>query len=146
MVNLPPIDGGDELVTPSNVIVGDNPKPSVDVMPIQDPNGPAAGRVAPREPKALAKAPSGRQPAPAAASGPQGRPDRQHRNIDLAQAAVERHFNRLERSLRRRRARGLGRWDREFADDLNGLSSRSWRRKARSTRSSSAASSTWAAS
>lgn len=38
--NLPPIEGGDELVTPANVIVGDNPKPAPNVMPIQDPNGP----------------------------------------------------------------------------------------------------------
>jgi hypothetical protein len=39
-VNLPPIDGGDELVTPANVIVGDNPKPSPQVMPVQKPGGP----------------------------------------------------------------------------------------------------------
>jgi HK97 family phage portal protein len=38
--NLPPIDGGDELVTPANVIVGDNPKPSPQVMPVQKPGGP----------------------------------------------------------------------------------------------------------
>jgi hypothetical protein len=39
------VDGGDELVTPMNVIVGE--KPSTDVMPIQDPNKPAAGRLLP---------------------------------------------------------------------------------------------------
>jgi hypothetical protein len=27
-LNLPPVPGGDELITPANVIVGDNPKPS----------------------------------------------------------------------------------------------------------------------
>ena len=37
-LNLPPIDGGDELVTPLNVIVGEKPSPQV--MPIQDPNAP----------------------------------------------------------------------------------------------------------
>jgi HK97 family phage portal protein len=40
-INLPPVDGGDELVTPANVIIGENPKPSTDIMPIQDPNGPS---------------------------------------------------------------------------------------------------------
>jgi HK97 family phage portal protein len=33
MVNKPPIDGGDELITPLNVIAGENPKPSVNVDP-----------------------------------------------------------------------------------------------------------------
>lgn len=40
MLGKPPVPGGDELVTPLNVQVGDNPKPSPAVMPIQDPNGP----------------------------------------------------------------------------------------------------------
>ena len=39
-LDLPPVEGGDELVTPANVIVGSNPKPSPMVMPIQDPNKP----------------------------------------------------------------------------------------------------------
>ena len=39
-LDLPPVEGGDELVTPANVIVGNNPKPSPMVMPIQDPNKP----------------------------------------------------------------------------------------------------------
>lgn len=38
--NKPPVDGGDELITPANVIVGDNPRPAPNVMPIQDPNKP----------------------------------------------------------------------------------------------------------
>jgi HK97 family phage portal protein len=40
---LPPLEekGADELITPLNVIVGDKPKPSPMVMPVQDPNGPA---------------------------------------------------------------------------------------------------------
>jgi HK97 family phage portal protein len=39
-LNLKPLKGGDDLVTPMNVQVGDNPKPSVDVMPPQKPGGP----------------------------------------------------------------------------------------------------------
>lgn len=40
MENRPPVEDGDELVVPANVIVGDNPRPAPNVMPIQDPNGP----------------------------------------------------------------------------------------------------------
>jgi HK97 family phage portal protein len=39
-LNLPPVDIGDELVTPLNVIVGENPKPTPTTMPVQDPNKP----------------------------------------------------------------------------------------------------------
>jgi HK97 family phage portal protein len=41
MVNKPPVPGGDELITPLNVIEGDNPRPSPQVMPVQDANKPA---------------------------------------------------------------------------------------------------------
>jgi HK97 family phage portal protein len=41
MFNKPPVPGGDELITPMNVIVGDNPRPSPQVMPVQDANKPA---------------------------------------------------------------------------------------------------------
>jgi hypothetical protein len=43
IVNLPPVKGGDELVTPLNVLVGDNPRPAPAVMPPQNPNGPDQG-------------------------------------------------------------------------------------------------------
>jgi HK97 family phage portal protein len=39
-LNLPPVEGGDKLVTPLNVMVGDPSKPSPMVMPPQDPNKP----------------------------------------------------------------------------------------------------------
>jgi hypothetical protein len=117
-LNLPPVKGGDELVTPANVIVGDKPKPSVDVMPIQDPNGPPQDGSHRDEPKALTKAREERvlQLHP----GRKGDLDRQHRNIDLAAATVERHFTRLERSLRNQKAQtDWNRWNREFADDIH---------------------------
>lgn len=41
MANRPAKEGGDELITPRNVFEGTNPLPSVDVMPIQDPNKPS---------------------------------------------------------------------------------------------------------
>jgi len=119
-LNLPPIDGGDELVTPMNVVVGDNPKPSTDVMPIQDPNGPPQdGSYREEPPKALVKAEEF-TPVPQLVPSRQADLDRQHRNIDLAKATVERHFNRLERSLRAKAGKpAWTRWDREFADDIN---------------------------
>jgi len=125
MVNRPPVDGGDELVTPMNVIVGDNPKPSVDVMPIQDPNGPvqdgsARSEDMPMTPsKSLVKA-EDFTPVPQLVPSRKADLDRQHRNIDLAKATVERHFNRLERSLRAKAGQAdWNRWDREFADDIH---------------------------
>ena len=38
--NLPPVDDGDELTIPLNVMIGDNPRPAPNVMPPQDPNEP----------------------------------------------------------------------------------------------------------
>jgi HK97 family phage portal protein len=124
-LNLPPVDGGDELVTPMNVIVGE--KPSVDVMPIQDPNGPPQdGSYREQPPKALAKA---EDYTPIAHLHPsrKGDLDRQHRNIDLAKGTVERHFNRIERSMKAKARRSVKandedwrRWDKEFAADMQG--------------------------
>jgi HK97 family phage portal protein len=117
-LNLPPVPGGDELVTPGNVIVGDNPKPSPAVMPIQDPNGPPQDGSY-REPKALVKA---EERLPQLHPSRKGDIDRQHAAIDKAQAVVERHLNRLERSLKNQKAAtDWDRWDREFSDDLHGL-------------------------
>jgi HK97 family phage portal protein len=120
-INLPPVDGGDELVTPQNVTVGE--KPSVDVMPVQDPNKPEQdGSYRTEQPKALTKAEEF-EPLPQLHPGRKGDLDRQHRNIDLAQAAVERHFTRLHRALRaderRKSATDWSRWDQEFTKDIN---------------------------
>jgi hypothetical protein len=56
MVNKPPIDGGDELITPLNVIAGENPKPSVNVDPPAAPGEQPRGVGVGQEPKALVKA------------------------------------------------------------------------------------------
>jgi HK97 family phage portal protein len=131
-LNLPPISGGDELITPLNVMVGDNPKPSPQVMPPQDPNAPPQDGShrsdQPAPPKALAKAvddPTAGthedfKPIPVLHPTQKGDLDRQHRNIDLSKAAIERHFGRLERSLRQKAGQAdWNRWNREFADDLH---------------------------
>lgn len=39
-LDLPAVPGGDEMIVPLNVQVGENPKPSPMTMPIQDPNAP----------------------------------------------------------------------------------------------------------
>jgi HK97 family phage portal protein len=127
-LNLPPVDGGDELVTPMNVIVGDNPKPSTDVMPIQDPNAPPQdGSYRTQPPKALTKAAEAIVPLHPSRKGDK---DRQDRHIDEAKAVLERHFNRLERGLNetagrkatgRRRRDDWQKWEALLADDMNKL-------------------------
>jgi hypothetical protein len=117
-LNQPPVPGGDELVTPMNVIVGE--KPSVDVMPIQDPNKPPQDGSYREQPKALQKAEEF-TPLPQFHPSRKGDLDRQHRNIDLAKGTVERHFNRLERSLKEKSQADWARWDRKFAADIHAL-------------------------
>lgn len=141
-LNLPPREGGDELITPANVIVGDNPLPSIGVMPIQDPNGPpqdgshreaseqpvAIGGV-PRTPAAL---PSGEQPVgetltKASAADVTLQPrrkadmDRQQRNVDKGVALLERHYARLSRSLRAKAEFDRDRWDQRLGNDIHQL-------------------------
>lgn len=125
-LNLPPVDGGDELVTPLNVMVGDNPKPSTDIMPIQDPNGPPQDGSYREQPQKMLEKAADRLPQ--LHPGRKGDLDRQHRNIDLAKGVVERHFNRLERSLKAKARKSVKtttddwqRWDREFAQDMQGV-------------------------
>jgi HK97 family phage portal protein len=128
-LNLPPIKGGDELVTPMNVIVGDNPKPSPQINPPQNPNAPSQDGDA-RDgdlpaPNRRAELPRGKaedyEPVQQLVPARKADLDRQHRNIDLAQAAIQRHFNRLEKLLRGKAAKRFD-WDRsdqEFAEGLH---------------------------
>jgi HK97 family phage portal protein len=123
-LNLPPVAGGDELVTPLNVVVGENPLPSPQVMPVQQPGAPAQdgsyrsdqGAIG-APPKALKQLDNVVQLLPRRAGDIQ----RQHHNIDLAQTVIERHFKRLERSLRAKARADWRRFDREFATDLTRL-------------------------
>jgi hypothetical protein len=113
-LNLPPIDGGDELVTPMNVIVGDNPKPSPQVMPVQDPNAPAQDGSHREQPKAL------RRPRNTPAQGRPGAQLPQHR----PRAGRRRAPLRPPRALaRKQKAKAIdwARWDREFSDDIHQL-------------------------
>jgi HK97 family phage portal protein len=156
-LNLKPVKGGDELVTPLNVVVGEKPTPAPGVMPIQDPNGPpqdgsyrsgdGSANTPPAPPapqKALTKSepvlpvivvPNPDDRLPRLHPGQSAEMDRQYQHIDTFKAVVQRHFNRLERSLyagergtskganrRARRKATQGdwtRWDREFSNDIN---------------------------
>lgn len=137
-LNLPPVDTGDELITPLNVVVGDNPKPSPQVMPPQQPGQPpqdGSGRQEDQPPdgqppKALIKA---SEPLPQLHPRRSAEMERQRRNVEIFQSVVQRHFVRLGRSLNGKMLllerngqdpeRALTkadwqRWDREFSNDL----------------------------
>lgn len=130
MVNRPPIEGGDELVTPLNVIVGENPKPSVDVMGPQDPNGPSQDGDARVEDdgKALSAAPAVKAEASERIVHLSPRKknalSRQHKHQSRAETVVKRHYRRLGRALDaepRKAEQDWDRWDRELSMDLQAL-------------------------
>jgi HK97 family phage portal protein len=135
-LNLPPVKGGDDLVTPDNVTAGDKPKPSVDIMPIQDPNKPPQdGSHREEEPKALATAGQGmilsrgQQAELAKQLEVTTQPrrmadiDRQLRYIDEAKAVFERHYARQARILGKSATKGADseRWNSELAGDIERL-------------------------
>ena len=132
VLNLPPVDGGDELVTPLNVIVGEKPSPMV--MPPQDPNAPPqdGSYRTDQGPTAIGSGNDGKalqlpqdgsrdvfEPLPQFHPRRAADMERQRRNVDVFQGVVQKHFNRLERSLRAKAATDWARWDREFASDIN---------------------------
>lgn len=129
-LNLPPIDGGDELVTPLNVMVGDNPKPSPAVNPPQNPNAPSDGGEA-RNPQGLptenrrAELPRGKaeeyERVPILHPGLKAEIDRQHENIDLAQAEIQRYFTRLSRALNPKKSPDGFDWDKAAVSLAAGL-------------------------
>jgi HK97 family phage portal protein len=120
MLNKPPVDGGDELVTPQNVLVGENPKPSTDVMPIQDPNGPEQDGSYREDGKAL-NGVLGAMATDRTLPRFSGDMNRQHRYIDEVAGKLERYYARQARSLTQKAATKADsdRWNRELSDDLH---------------------------
>lgn len=122
MLNRPPVDGGDELVTPANVTVGENPLPSVNVMPIEDPNAPVPADGSGR----AADNPAGLQKAQLVHLHPGRKADleRQSRNIDLMKGVLDRNFERLAKGLAlkavgsRKFKAEWSSWDASFSEDL----------------------------
>lgn len=114
MLNRPPIDGGDELVTPQNVLVGENPKPSTDIMPIQDPNKPSQDGDYREQPKAVKQLEVSTVPRLQADMG------RQHRYTDEVAGMLERYYARQARSLQKADVKfDTDRWNRELGEDLH---------------------------
>ncbi len=129
MVSKPPVDGGDELVTPLNVIVGENPLPSPAVMPPQSPLGPPQDgshrtEELPPPSKALVEPPHSQL-------HPRRKADmqRQRRYVDEASALLDRYYARQARSVKKslekypQKAPAVDsqRWDTELGDDLHKL-------------------------
>ncbi len=116
--NLPPVETGDELTIPLNVMVGDNPRPAPNVMPIQDPLEPPQDG-SHREARALpaAKAPI---------LLPRSRAIAGRRNADAGSLGemLAGHFRRQRRVTLSKGGAGEvkavddERWNRELGDDL----------------------------
>jgi HK97 family phage portal protein len=127
-LNLPAKKGGDELITPLNVVAGDNPKPSPQVMPIQSPNGP------PQD--GSHRSGEADQPLPAGTRSLNGhtkdvsliprRARADHRRNGWAKeykGVLLRHFERQERAMQSKSIKAVAdeRYNRELADDLDGV-------------------------
>jgi hypothetical protein len=135
-INLPPVEGGDELITPLNVVVGEKPSPQV--MPPQDPNKPPqdgsyrqdqgptpiasenAGKALYALPGASGGPNQGYSPLPQLHPRRAGELERQHRYSDEMAGVIQKHYNRVDRALRAKARHDADwqRWDREFALDL----------------------------
>lgn len=115
-INLPPVPGGDELVTPGNVAVGGKPSPMI--MPIQDPNKPSQDGDYRVEPAKAVK-----QLEVSTVPRLQGDMSRQHRYTDEVAGMLERFYGRQAKALgdNRRPAKSfeLDRWNSELSDDLH---------------------------
>lgn len=115
--NKPPVDGGEELITPLNVLVGNNPRPAPNVMPPQDPQGPDQSG-ARREVEASSP-PSGK-----ALMIPrrQALADRRNRYAGEFETLLRSFYSRQERVLSSRKATfDSERWNTELAADLEKL-------------------------
>ena len=119
--NRPPVDGGDELIVPLNVIEGDNPRPAPNVMPPQDPNRPNQDGSF-REQAALN---NGSRKQLEVSTRPRRVNDmaRQRRAIDEAHAMLERYYTRQADSVKGKSQKAVDteRWNRELADDVEDL-------------------------
>jgi HK97 family phage portal protein len=112
IVNLPDKEGGDELITPKNVTEGG--KPSTDVMPPQDPNGP--DQEGGPEPEASL---NGHRPDAAITLERRAAQDRRRtRYASEHRELLTDHFDRQARIWRSSKKFDLERFNRELADDL----------------------------
>ena len=112
--NLPPIDGGDDLITPLNTTTGNNPKPAPNVMGPQDPNKPAQDG----SHRESAAKPSQKQ----FISRRKALLARREADADELSTLRDSLLGRQERALKTAKAMTTeerwAKWDKEFADDL----------------------------
>lgn len=122
--NLPPIEGGDDIITPLNVQVGSNPLPAPNVMPPQQPGGPPQDGSHREVPKATTQdqlpppATIERKELEAAPDAAEEASPRQGRYVDEAQELLEHFYERQQRSLAKSGKFVKARWDRELTEDV----------------------------
>jgi hypothetical protein len=128
--DLPPIDGGDELTIPTNVMLAGDLEPGAtarpllpapNVMPPQDPNKPAQDGSHREEPKSLVKAVDGtvnpENRVPQFSSRARADMGRQRRYINEVQNLLLRFYKRQADALGGK-AFDSERWNRELSRDL----------------------------
>lgn len=121
--NKPPVPGGDELITPMNVIVGSNPKPAPNVMGPQDPNKPAQDG-SHRDPFGALPEASGPMETKATYLIPRrvGLANRRSEDAGEFESILRRHFSRQQKVLSSKqldaKAATDERWNAELAADL----------------------------
>ena len=111
--NLPPVDGGDDLITPLNTTTGNNPKPAPNVMGPQDANKP---------PQDGSHRNSGVKPVEKAfVARRKALLDRREGHAEEISALRDSLLDRQERTLKSKAvtpSERWAKWDKEFADDL----------------------------
>jgi HK97 family phage portal protein len=125
--NLPPVEGGDQLITPLNVLVGANPKPAPNVMGPQDVNKPPQDGSHREAPKAVE--PGGFVDAKAYEQVSQlvdrfkADLERQHAYITEVHGALTRYYGRQLREFQRKAHTRFDtdRWNRELGFRLDEL-------------------------
>jgi HK97 family phage portal protein len=129
--NLPPVETGDELTIPLNVMIGDNPRPAPNVMPIQDPNKPAQDG-SHREIEERSSPPALKAPLYLPRSV--AKRERRDRDAHVLEALLRAHFGRQQRvtAAKGSQAKALDaeRWNAELAADLHRQSRKTVHREA----------------
>lgn len=126
---LPPGEGGDKIIVPTNVVVGGGTKPSPQIMPPPDPNGPAQdGSHRTGDPN-VAKSMKNDLDVRLKATRVNAALKRSREYAAEHEAMMQDYFARQERSLARGGKADSLRWDQELEDDLLKLSRKTVKRE-----------------
>lgn len=123
-LDLPPVEDGDEPITPLNVLVGGKPSPNT--MPIQDPLGPSQdGDAREDEPLGARQLPAAKAHELEVTTLPKPEADmaRQNRYIGELKGVLDRFYKRQRSAIVSKAGAteykfDSDRWNRELADDL----------------------------